>query len=116
MDSRYVPLKKYKDTIMNTRKAFTVAIASLGLALAAQASFAASGDHTVTQDQIDHLRAGATTAEVTQTLGAPESVTGWMDGKHSMVYELSTSFDQKELVYVDLGKDGRMVDVQVMQR
>jgi len=103
-----------KDAIMNTRKAVTVAIASLGLALAAQASFAA--DHLVTQDQIDHLRAGATTTEVTQALGAPESVTGWMDGKHSMVYELSTDFDQKELVYVDLGKDGRMVDVQVMQR
>ncbi len=103
---------------MNARKTFTVAIASLGLglALAAQASFAASSGHLVTQDQIDHLRAGATTAEVTQALGAPESVSSWMDGKHSMVYELSTDFDQKELVYVDLGKDGRMVDVQVMQR
>jgi len=100
---------------MNIRHFISVSIASLGLALAAQSSFAASG-HLVTQDQVNNLHDGINSTEVTQALGAPESVTSWMDGKHSMVYELSSPNDQQELVYVDLDKDNKVTDVQVMQR
>lgn len=100
---------------MRARNALSI-IAAVGFAFAAQASFAASSSHLVTQDQIDHLHDGISAAEVTQSLGTPENVTSWMDGKRSMVYELSSDFDQKELVYVDLDKDNKVTDVQVVQR
>jgi len=100
---------------MNARNALSI-FAALGLALAAQASFAASSDHLVTQDQIDQVRAGATASAVTQTLGAPENVTHWMNGEHSMVYELSNANDQQQIVYVDLDKNNKVTDVQVINR
>jgi len=100
---------------MNARKVLTIA-ASLGLAIAAQASFAASSSHIVTQDQVDSVKAGETSAQVSQSLGAPENVTHWMSGEHSMVYELSSHNDQQELVYVDLDKDNKVTDVQVIDR
>ncbi len=100
---------------MNARNALVIA-ASLGLAFAAQASFAASTSYRVTQEQIDQVRAGAAAAEVTQTLGAPENVTRWMSGSRSMVYELASPNDQQELVYVDLDKDNKVTDVQVVGR
>ena len=104
-----------KDIIMNARNVFSI-VSALGLAIAAQASFAASDSHLVTQDQIDQVRAGTAAAEVTQTLGAPENVTNWMSGERSMVYELSSHNDQQQLVYVDLDKDNKVTDVQVIDR
>jgi len=100
---------------MNIRHTLPAAIAALSLSLAAQSGFAASG-HLVTQDQVDRLHNGISATEVTQSLGAPESVTSWMDGKHSMVYELQSHTDQQELVYVDLDKNNKVTDVQVVQR
>jgi len=100
---------------MNARNALSI-FATLGLALAAQASFAASSDHLVTQDQIDQLRAGTASAEVAEVLGAPENVTNWMSGERSMVYELSSHNDQQQLVYVDLDKNNQVADVQVIPR
>ena len=100
---------------MNARNALVIA-ASIGLAFAAQASFAASTSYRVTQEQIDQVRAGTTAAEVTQTLGAPDNTTRWMSGTQSMVYELASPNDQQELVYVDLDKDNKVTDVQVVGR
>jgi hypothetical protein len=96
---------------MTIRKSLPMIITSLGLAVAAQSGFAAS-THLVSQDQLDQLHDGASATEVTQALGAPESVTQWMEGKHSTIAELSSHNDLQELVYVDLGKDSKVTDVR----
>lgn len=100
---------------MNANKALAIA-ASIGLAFAAQSSFAATGDHLVTPHQINQIRAGQSASEVSQALGSPENVTSWMNGQHSMVYELSRSSGDQELVYVDFGKDNKVTNVQVEER
>ena len=100
---------------MNARKSIAFGIASLGLALAAQASFAA-GSHVVTQGQIDQIQAGASATEVAQKLGAPENTTRWMSGARSMVYEQQSANDQAQLVYVDLDRDNKVTDVAVIGR
>lgn len=100
---------------MNARTAFNVA-ASVSLAILAQASFAASASHLITQDQIDAVHTGESATEVSQRLGSPENVTRWMSGEHSMVYELSRNTGDKELVYVDLDKDNKVTDVQLVDR
>ena len=99
---------------MNIRKALPLVVSSLALALAAQASHAA--DNLVTQAQLDQLKPGISVDEVTRVLGAPEDTTSWMNGTRSMVYELSSHDSDQKLVYVDLGKDGKMADVQIIAR
>ena len=99
---------------MNIRKTLPLIISSLGLALAAQASHAA--ENVVTQAQLDQLKPGISVDEVTRVLGAPEDTTSWMNGTRSMVYELSSHDSDQKLVYVDLGKDGKMADVQIIAR
>jgi len=99
---------------MNIRKALPLVISSLGLALAAQASHAA--ENLVTEAQLAQLKPGISVDEVTRVLGAPENTTGWMNGTRSMVYEISSHDNDQKLVYVDLGKDGKMTDVQIISR
>jgi outer membrane protein assembly factor BamE (lipoprotein component of BamABCDE complex) len=101
---------------MNAPKTIAVIAASLGLALAAQASFAAENDHVVTQAQIDQIHGGESAAEARQILGAPESTTSWMSGTSSIVYELHTADDQPQLVYVDLDKNNKVTNVEVIER
>ena len=100
---------------MTIRKSLPAIIASLGLALATQSGFAASTD-LVAQQQLDHLHDGASATEVTQALGTPENLTQWMNDKHSLVRELSSHNNPQELIYVDLGKDSTVTDVQTEQR
>jgi len=101
---------------MNAPKIIAVVAASLGLALAAQASFAATNDHVVTQAQIDQIHAGESADQARQILGAPENTTNWMSGTSSIVYELHTADDQPELVYVDLDKNNKVTNVEVIER
>lgn len=99
---------------MNIRKALPLVISSLALALAAQASHAAG--NLVTQAQLDQLKPGISVDEVTRVLGAPEDTTSWMNGTRSMVYELAGHDSDQKLVYVDLGKNGKMTDIQIVAR
>jgi hypothetical protein len=101
---------------MNVRKSIAIIAASLGLALAAQASFAASNDHVVTQAQIEQTHSGIGAAEARQILGAPENITNWGSGASSMVYELHTPNDQPELVYVNLDKNNNVKNIRVISR
>jgi outer membrane protein assembly factor BamE (lipoprotein component of BamABCDE complex) len=101
---------------MNAPKIIAVFAASLGLVLAAQASFAATNDHVVTQAQIDQIHAGESADEARQILGAPESAANWMSGASSIVYELHTANDQPQLVYVNLDKSNKVTNVQVLAR
>lgn len=101
---------------MNTHKSIFIIAASVCLALAAQASLASEGTHLVTRTQLSKLPSGCKAEEVTRTLGTPESVTRWMDGSRSLVYEISTHYDQLQHVYVDLGSNNRMTDIQIIER
>jgi hypothetical protein len=101
---------------MNTRKSIFIIAASVGLALAAQGSLAAEGTHLVTRSQLNKLPSDCKAEEVTRILGTPESVTRWMDGSRSLVYEMSTHYDQLQHVYVDLGRDNKMTDIQIIER
>lgn len=99
---------------MNFRKALPLVASTLALALATQASYAAGS--LVTESQLSQLKPGASVDEVNRVLGAPENTTSWMNGTSSMVYEISSDDSDQQLVYVDLGKDGKMTDVQVIKR
>jgi outer membrane protein assembly factor BamE (lipoprotein component of BamABCDE complex) len=100
---------------MAIRKSLPALIASLGLALATQSGFAAS-TNLVSQDHLDPLHDGASATEVTQALGTPESPTQWMDGKHSMVFDISSHSDPMEIVYVDLDSGNAATDGQTEKR
>ena len=101
---------------MNAPKTIAVIAASLGLALAAQASFAAANDHVVTQAQIDQIQKGESAAEARQVLGAPESTTNWITGTSSIVYELYAPNEESQLVYVNLDKSNKVTNVEVIER
>jgi hypothetical protein len=100
---------------MAIRKSLPALIASFGLALATQSGFAASTE-PVSQDQLDQLHDGASATEVTQALGTPDSPLQWMDGKHSMVLDISSHSDPLEIVYVDLDRGNTVTDVQTEKR
>jgi len=101
---------------MNIHKSIFIIAASVGLALAAQGSLASEGTHLVTRSQLNKLSTGCNSEEITHALGTPESVTRWMDGSRSLVYEMSTHYDQLQHVYVDLGSDNKMTDIQIIER
>ncbi len=100
---------------MTIRKSLPAIIALLGLALTTQSGFAASTD-LLAQHQLDHLHDGASATEVTQALGTPENPLQWMDGKHSMVLDISSHSDPLEIVYVDLDGGNTVTDVQTEKR
>jgi hypothetical protein len=97
------------------RKSLPAIIASLGLALATQSGFAASTDLPA-QHPLDHLHDGASATEVAQALGTPESPLQWMDGKHSMVLDISSHSDPLEIVYIDLDGGNTVTDAQTEKR
>lgn len=99
---------------MKTRKALPLAAISLSLALAA--AFANAADFMVTDSQLSELKPGITFDEVTRVLGAPEDTTSWINGSQSLVYEMSGHDHDQQLVYVNLGKNGKMTDFQVVDR
>ena len=110
------PRRADKDAIMITRKSISIAAAAICLTLAAQASFASAANHLVTRAQLNQIPDGCTAAQIKQALGAPESVTRWMDGSRSLVYEMTTHNNQQQHVYVDLGSNDRMTDIQIIER
>lgn len=100
---------------MNTRKALAIVISSIGLALASQTTFA-STDHLVTHAQLNQIKIGDSAAHVSQVLGAPEDVTTWFGGTHSMDYEISSHSDMQRIVYVDLDSNNKVSGVQELSR
>ena len=101
---------------MTTKKFIFIIAASASLALSAQGSIASESTHLVTRTQLSKLTTGCHSEEIIHALGTPESVTRWMDGSRSLVYEMSTHFTQLQHVYVDLGSDNRMTDIQIIER
>lgn len=71
--------------------------------------------HNVTQAQIDGLRAGEPVSEITKTLGTPENTTAWLDGSRSLVYDLVSSGEPAKFAYVDLTRDGKLAEVQIVE-
>lgn len=100
---------------MNTRKTLTIVISSIGLALAAQSSFA-SPSHLVTNSELSQIKPGDSMAHVQQVLGAPEDVTSWFGGKRSMDYEISSHNDMHRIVYVNLDRNNKVTGVQIASR
>lgn len=101
---------------MNARKTIIVALSSIGLALAAQASFADTVESLVTHQELKQIHAGESISQVTQALGQPENITHWLGGAHAMVYEISDPNDMQKFVYVNLNKDDTVKGVSIISR
>jgi len=102
---------------MKIQYSLPVVIASLGLALVALPGQAAIvSAHPVTETQLDRIQAGELSKDVTAQLGKPENVTHWMDGSRSLAYELSDPYGTSKIAYVDVARDGKVSEVQVVER
>jgi hypothetical protein len=102
---------------MKIRYSLTAVVASLGLALVALPGQAAAvSANPVTETQLGGIQAGEPSNNVTAQLGTPEDVTNWMDGSHSLAYELSDPYGTSKIAYVDVDKDGKVTDTQIVER
>jgi len=101
---------------MRTAKSLLFTVAVTGLTLATQTSFATESNHQVTRSQLNRIPEGCSSAEVKRELGAPESVTRWLDGSRSLVYEITTHFNEQQHVYIDLDSNDKMTDIQIIER
>jgi len=58
------------------------------------------------------LHIGQTEAEVIRQIGKPAERPNWLDGTHSLVYSINRDGNSAARVYVDIGTDGRVLDIQ----
>lgn len=65
----------------------------------------------ISQDQVDSISNGESTASVIQDLGQPANTPTWADGSHSLVYGMSNGSDPSARAYIDV-KDGKVTGVQ----
>jgi cytochrome bd-type quinol oxidase subunit 1 len=102
---------------MNISRTIPAIAVSVTLALVSLSSQAASATGSqVSEDQLAKVSAGEAATQVTAQLGSPENVTKWMDGTRSMVYELKDPYESSKLAYVDLTPEGKVAEVQVVDR
>lgn len=102
---------------MNIPGTLTAVVASLGLALVSLPGQAATGtSHEVTQAQLDTLQTGESLTDITKTLGTPGDTPTWMDGSRSLVYDMHVEGNSPTFAYVDVDKDGKLLDVAVIER
>lgn len=66
----------------------------------------------VPKKALANLHAGQTEAEVIRRIGKPIERPCWLDGSHSLVYPVSRDGNTTSRLYVDVGANGRVLDIQ----
>ena len=61
---------------------------------------------------VDSIQKGETETQVLQRLGKPDDAPRWLDGSRSLVYRLRGGEQSYARAYIDIGADGKVLDVQ----
>ncbi|MEN3110766.1 hypothetical protein ACFONG_02800 [Uliginosibacterium paludis] len=88
-----------------TRNASFLAAALGAAVLSVSASAADIG-------QINAIERGASQTEVVQSLGQPRDTPSWLNGTHSLVYEVPGALDPSRVAYINFGRDNKVINVQ----